>query len=98
MADARKNGAGAIGVKKEALNNAVKGRFIRLDSINSIFAHHPLIAAVLWVAQALAPLPSAIVIRALKKCALGHDENVLRDSMRKCATSSDSGLYALLGE
>lgn len=73
----RENGAGAVGANEVALDCVTEDRFIHADGANSIFTRQPIIAAVLRVAQAWVPLPSAIIVRALKKCAQGHDENVM---------------------
>lgn len=79
---------------KLALDHAIEGRCIRPDGVNSIFVRQPLIVAALWVAQAWAPLPSAIIVLALEKCALGHDQNDLREDISERATSSNDKLYA----
>lgn len=74
----RKDGVDAVGVKKAALDRAIECRFIYPGSVDFIFVRKVQIVAVLWVARAWAPLPSAIIIGALKNCALGHDESALQ--------------------
>lgn len=56
----------------------VQGQFVYPNDANFSFVRKLLVVAVLWVAQAWAPLSSAIIVWA-SKCALGHNENILRE-------------------